>query len=132
MPRYNTSPPSMFIDNASYRGDDRRATRRVKTVIPAMLMYGDKEEFVKVVDLSEGGCAWIGHLLVNVQATVSMQFYLHTEEGYFSCQPIHGRIVHVHRKEKSKEKYLINCDFKGIVFEEHGISKLIEQHKLKK
>ena len=126
MPRYSVNSTTMFIDNVNYRGDDRRATKRVKTVIPATLSFAEAEEIVKVIDLSEGGCLWGGHLAVNVQATVSLQFYLHKPEGYVSCTPIHGRVVHVHKKE-NKNSFMINCDFKGIVFEEHGIRKLIEE-----
>ena len=95
MPRYKADAPTMFIDNSRYRGDDRRTTKRVKALIPATLHAAGAEEIVKIVDISEGGCAWVGHLLVNVQATVSLQFYNQTEEGYVSCQPIHGRVVHV-------------------------------------
>ena len=131
MPRYKADTPTMFIDNSRYRGDDRRMSKRVKALIPATLHAAGAEEIVKIVDISEGGCAWVGHLLVNVQATVSLQFYNQTEEGYVSCQPIHGRVVHVHKKE-NKNSYLINCDFKGILFEEHGVRQLIEANTKRK
>lgn len=129
MPRFkNDSSVTMFIDSRDYRGDDRRETTRHRIHVPAELEFRERNEVVRVHNLSYGGCAYHGTLLVNTQATVSMQFFKKIEDGkYVQCVPIHGRVIHVHKREHS-QGYSVCIDFKGILFQEHGIEAIIEDH----
>ena len=128
MPRFAIdNPAKMFVDNTTYRGDCRRSKPRYKVLVPATLVERDKEpEMVKVVNIGHGGCKFVGHNLVNTQGSVSMQFYLHCSENEWrAATPIHGRVIHVHQKN---DLYIVNVDFKGSIFHEHGIEQLIEEH----
>ena len=129
MPRFkNDRNVTMFIDSRDYRGDDRRETPRYRIHVPAELEFQDRNEVVRVNNLSYGGCAYHGTLLVNTQATVSMKFFKKIEDSkYVQCVPIHGRVIHVHKRESS-EGYSVCIDFKGILFQEHGIEAIIEDY----
>lgn len=128
MPRFSASNPAkMFIDNSSYRGDCRRNTSRFKVLVPATMQQPEHQpEMVKVINIGHGGCKFIGHTLVNTQGSISLQFYLHCDENEWrAATPIHGRVVRVHSKN---ELFVVNVDFKGSIFHEHGIEQLIEEH----
>lgn len=129
MPRFAAmNPAKMFVDNSHYRGDCRRQYPRYKIITPATCIEADKKpEMVKVVNLGMGGCKFVGHSLVNTQASISMQFYTHSDDDEWrACVPIHGRVIHVH--SKGDDHYIVNLDFKGTLFAEHGIEELINQN----
>ena len=118
----------MFVDNSNYRGDCRRNYPRYKIITPATLIDAEKKpEMVKVVNLGFGGCKFVGHTLVNTQASASMQFYLQSDDDdWKSCVPIHGRVIRVHSKDENT--FIVNLVFKGALFAEHGIEQLINQN----
>jgi hypothetical protein len=43
------------------------------------------------------------------------------------CSPIHALVVRSHHT--ANDHYIVNVDFRGALFHEHGIEHLIELHK---
>ena len=65
-------------------------------------------------------------------AKISMTFYTPSEanaEELIACSPIHALVVRSHHT--ATDHYIINVDFRGALFHEHGIEQLIEIHKHK-
>ena len=118
------NPTKMFIETKTFEGYCRRNTPRYGVLIPASMRFNENDFIVKVLNISHGGCKFAGVENVNTQGTISMTFYKPcNEEGFKECIPIHGRVIHVHKK---KALYVVNIDFKGILFNEHGIQDIID------
>ena len=103
----------------------------IKNVIMAVqAIYNGNEGVVKVLDISMGGCKMVANSHCSPHATISMTFYIPSEanaEELVACSPIHALVVRSHHT--SKDHYIINVDFRGALFHEHGVEKLIEIHK---
>ena len=119
-----------FVDSKHYRGDCRRHHRRYSVVLPATLVYNENEGVVKVLDISMGGCKMVANSHCSPHAKISMTFYIPSEanaEELVACSPIHALVVRSHHT--STDHYIINVDFRGALFYEHGVDKLIEIYK---
>ena len=118
------NPTKKFITTTNYEGYCRREIPRYGCLVPATLTFNEKESIVKVLNIGHGGCKIAMSNSLNTQGTVSLTFFRPCDENdYKECVPIHGRVIHVHKK---KNLYIINIDFKGILFDEHGIESIIK------
>lgn len=123
------NPPKVFIHTKMYEGYCRRATTRYSCLAPASLSFNNNQYIVKVLNISHGGCKFAGTQNVNTQGTISLTFYRPCDDNEFKeCIPIHGRVIHVHKK---KSLYIVNIDFKGILFHEHGVQDIIDESERK-
>ena len=124
------NPTKQFITTATYEGYCRRDIPRYGCLVPAALTANEQESIVKVINIGHGGCKIVAPNSLNTQGTISLTFFRPcTENDYKECVPIHGRVIHVHQKKKL---YVINIDFKGILFDEHGIQSIIDSELSKK
>ena len=120
-----------FVDSKHYRGDDRRQYKRFNVSLPAKLIYNEAEKIVKVLDLSMGGCRMVVNEHCNPQSNISMIFYtpsLAKVGGFEACVPVYAKVVHSHHYE-TREHFIINVDFRGALFHEHGVEQLIKNHE---
>lgn len=120
-----------YIDSKHYRGDDRRQYRRINVSLPAKFIHSQDEKIVKVLDLSMGGCRMMASEHCNPQSHISLIFYTPSlaKEGEFeACFPIFAKIVHSHH-HLTKGYFIINVDFRGALFHEHGVEQLIKNHE---
>ena len=121
------NPAKDFITTKTFEGYCRRSSTRYSVLIPASLEFNEYNSIVKVLNISHGGCKIAKSENLNTQGTISMTFYKPcNEEGFKECIPIHGRVIHVHKKNSL---YIVNIDFKGILFNEHGIQDIIDKAK---
>ena len=125
----DNNPAVIFIDSEHYKGDDRRRQEnlpRVSCLVPVTIAdeSPSKEPFYgKCLNISHGGAKIFTHELINQQSLLKITFYLQRGDDFVSCTPISGRVVHVHRKGTN---YVVNVDFRGAIFHEHGIQELID------
>lgn len=123
------NPAIKFIDTTHYKGDDRRRQEnlpRVPCLVPITIddESPKKEPFYgKCINICHGGGKIFTHELVNQQSLIKITFYLQKGDDFHACTPITGRVVHVHKKGSN---YIVNVDFRGAVFHEHGIQELID------
>ena len=123
------NPAVKFIDTTHYKGDDRRRQEnlpRVPCLVPITIddESPKKEPFYgKCINICHGGGKISTHELVNQQSLLKITFYLQRGDDFHACTPITGRVVHVHKKGNN---YVVNIDFRGAVFHEHGIQELID------
>ena len=128
------NPAVKFIDTPHYKGDDRRRQEnlpRVSCLVPVTIDDESPEKkpfYGKCLNISHGGGKIFTHELVNTSSLLKITFYLQRGDDFISCTPITGRVVHVHRKG---DNYIVNVDFRGAVFYEHGIQELIELNSKK-
>ena len=129
MPRFkNSESLPMFVDSTGNEIKDRRKREndRYRILTPAELMFNEKHEFVRIINLSYGGCQYLGTTKIPARSRINMTFFNRNDEGhYIGCSPIHGQVLNIIKREN----YLsVNVDFKGIVYKEHGIEELIMRH----
>ena len=115
-----------IVQTKNYDGIDRRQTRRIKTKVLARIIEPNngRESWVPITNLSHGGCKAILPFQLNPQGVVALQFLKHEGNTFKEMTPIHGRIIGIHKRQKS---YHTNIDFKGALFEEHGIEHLMQE-----
>jgi len=128
MKDHNLAKP--FIDVKAYEGYCRRNYPRFKTVVAAQLILADIHEIVKVTDISHGGCHILSAHQPNTEGNISLSFLKkNSGDSYMLCTPVNGRVVHVHERTKM---FSSNIDFRGALFNEHGVQDIIDQHLAKK
>jgi hypothetical protein len=117
-----------YVQTKLYDGIDRRQSARTKVKVVARLIVNEREAWVPVANISHGGCKAIIPFLINPQGVIAMQFLKREDNTFKEMTPIHGRVIGIHKKQNS---YHTNIDFKGALFEEHGIADLITEWQSK-
>lgn len=124
------NPAKPFIDVKSYAGYCRRNYPRHKIVVASQLVIGNHVEIVKVTDISHGGCHILATHPTNTEGAISISFLKKSSvNSYDLCTPVHGRVVHVHKRTNG---YSYNVDFRGALFNEHGVQDIIDGYLAKK
>ena len=123
----------IFVDSKYYRGNCRRIQDRFEVKGSVNLNYNDKDQMVKLSNLSRGGCRLISETHCSPQASVHLTFLVPSKIHRQQLQvqsPILARVVRSHHTQH--DHYIINIQFRGTLLNEHGVDKLIEQNLDKK
>lgn len=118
-----------YVQTDKYDGLERRQHNRHSVTEVAEITYNDRSEYCKIQNLSHGGCRLISKSKFNPHGLLTISFLKEgTYDKFEKCLPLHGRVIGVH-SSKSHKYYHYNIDFKGTLFQEHGVDKLIESYQ---
>ena len=113
---------------------NKRLASRFRVLLPAQVTIANGSYMVRVVDISSIGCRFMTPKIINLQTTVSIQFFFpeqvavgesRTEIRHIGCASIGSRII---RKFKSTEKdmHVYGVEFHSLM-KEHCVGDIIAE-----
>jgi hypothetical protein len=114
---------------------NKRGAERYRVLLPAQMTAPHAQGvMVRVVDISSAGCRFMTKASLNIQTSITMQFYKAVEHVDEETKQIHIKHVPCHniscrivRLFKSAEKNTnVYCaEFMGVILPEHGIHEIL-------
>ena len=114
---------------------NKREADRYRVLLPAQMTAPHAQGvMVRVVDISAAGCRFMTKASLNIQTSITMQFYKaveHVDEEtkkihikHVPCHNISCRIVRLF-KSAEKNTNVFGAEFMGVILPEHGIREIL-------